>query len=98
MRITATPIALAAFCLGMITLPAAAADRNTQTAPTSQIALQPVAASADSEEAAAPNCLLPGQLRNFGGLTLLTPRRPVTLSASECVTRGGEPITGTAIQ
>src|SRR5262245_8266495 len=97
MRITATPIALAAFCLGMVTLPAAAADRNAQAVPSPQIALQP-AASADSEEAAAPNCLLPGQIRNFGSLTLLTPRRPVTLAASDCVARGGEPITSTATQ
>ena len=95
MRITATPIALAAFCLGMITLPAAAADRNAHAVATSQIALQPAAASADNEEAAAPNCLLPGQIRRFGSITMVTPGRPVTLAPADCVVRGGEVITST---
>ncbi len=95
MRMPATPIALAAFCLGMMIVPAAAADRDIHAASTPQVALQP-AASADVAEVAAPNCLLPGQIRNFGGLVMVTPRRPVTLAAADCAARGGEPIASTA--
>jgi len=96
MKTAATPIALAAFCLGMMIVPAAAADRDMRAAPTDQVALQPAAASADAAEALAPNCLLPGQIRSFGGLTMVTPRRPVTLAAADCAARGGEPITSTS--
>lgn len=96
MKIPATPIALAAFCLGMMIVPAAAADRDMRTTTTDQVALQPAAAAADVAEVAAPNCLLPGQIRNFGSLTMVTPRRPVTLAAADCATRGGEPIASTA--
>jgi len=96
MKIPATPIALAAFCLGMMVVPAAAADRDMRTASTDQVALQPAAAAADVAEVVAPNCLLPGQIRNFGGLTMVTPRRPVTLAAADCAARGGEPIASTA--
>jgi hypothetical protein len=91
MKIPATPIALAAFCLGMMIVPAAAADRDTHGASTPQVALQP-AASADAAEAGAGNCLLPGEIRRFGGIRTVTPRRAVTLPADDCVARGGEPI------
>ena len=93
MRIPATPIALAAFFLGMIIVPAAGADRDTR-ASVPQVALQP--ASADVAEAAGPNCLLPGQIREFGSITTVTPRRSVWLSAADCAARGGEPIASTA--
>jgi hypothetical protein len=96
MKIPATPIALAAFSLGMMIVPAAAADRDGPTARTTQVALQPAAAPADMVEVVAPNCLLPGQIRSFGGLTMVTPRRPVTLAAADCAARGGEPIASTA--
>jgi hypothetical protein len=97
MKIPATPIALAAFCLGMMIIPAAAADHEVRrNAPTEQVALQPAAAPADVVEAAAPNCLVPGQIRSFGGLMMLTPRRAVTLAAADCIARGGEPIISTA--
>jgi hypothetical protein len=96
MKIPATPIALAAFGLGMMIVTAAAADRDGPAARTTQVALQPAAASADVVEVVAPKCLLPGQIRSFGGLTMLTPRRQVTLAAADCVARGGEPITATA--
>ena len=95
MKIAATPIALAGFCLGMLAMPAAAADRDTR-ASTTQVALQPAAASADVGEVANPNCLLPGQIRSFGKLTMVTPRRAVTLAAADCAARGGEPIASTA--
>jgi hypothetical protein len=91
MRIPATPIALAAFFLGMIVVPAAGADRDTSAAP--QVALQPEAASAD---VAAANCLLPGQLRRVGSITMVTPRRAVNLPATDCVARGGERIASSA--
>jgi hypothetical protein len=94
MRIAATPIAFAAFCLGMTIVPAAAAEHDLRT--TNQVALQPAAASSDGAEAVAPNCLLPGQIRSFGGLVLVTPRRAVTLAATDCAARGGELIASTA--
>jgi hypothetical protein len=96
MKIRATPIAFAAFCLGMAIVTAAAAERDAHPASAPQVALQPVAASADVAEGASANCLLPGEIRSFGGLTMLTPRRAVTLPAPDCVTRGGEPIPDTA--
>jgi TPR repeat protein len=36
------------------------------------------------------DCLLPGQMRMLGNRSYMTPRRPATLSAAECQTRGGE--------
>ena len=96
MKIPATPIAFAAFCLGMIFVPAAAADREMHAISPPQIALQPAAASADVAEIATPNCLLPGQIRSFGGLTMVTARRAVALPATDCIARGGEPIAATA--
>src|SRR5882672_7173258 len=96
MRIAATPIALAAFCLGMTIVPAVAAEHDLRAAPTTQVALQPAAASSDGAEAVAPNCLLRGQIRSFGGLTMVMPRRAVTLATTDCAARGGEPIASTA--
>jgi hypothetical protein len=95
MRIPATPIALAAFFLGMIIVPAAGADRDSR-ASVPQVALKSAAASADVADAAGPNCLLPGQIREFGNVTMVTPRRGVSLSAADCAARGGEPIASTA--
>jgi hypothetical protein len=95
MRIAATPIALAAFCLGITIVPAAAAEHDLRAAPTTHVAL-PAAASSDVAETAAPNCLLPGEIRSFGDLTVVTPRRTVTLAANDCAARGGDPIASTA--
>ena len=95
MKIPATPIAFCAFCLGMMMVPAAAADREMHAISLSEIPLQP-AISADVAEMATPNCLLPGQIRSFGGLTMVTPRRAVTLATADCAARGGEPIASTA--
>lgn len=36
------------------------------------------------------DCLLPGQIRNLGQSTYLTPRRPTRTTASDCRIRGGE--------
>jgi len=96
MKLPATPIALAAFVLGMTIVPAAAADRDAHAAPAPQIAQQPAPASAEVVDAAAPNCLLPGQIRRFGSFVMVTPRRAVTLAGADCVARGGEPIASTA--
>ena len=96
MKIPATPIALAALGLGMIFVPAAAADRDMHAVSTPRVALQPAAASADVAEMVTPNCLLPGQIRSFGGLTMVTARRAVALPATDCTARGGEPIAATA--
>lgn len=96
MKTRATPIAFAAFCLGMTIVPAAAAERDAHPTAAAQVALQPVAASADVAEGPTANCLVPGDIRSFGGLAILTPRRAVTLPAADCISRGGEPIAGTA--
>ena len=60
------------------------------------------AAPSDAERAAATkglvkrsdleivDCLLPGQVRQLGNSSFLTPRRPVRTTASECSIRGGE--------
>jgi hypothetical protein len=93
MRVPATPIALAAFCLGMMMVPAAAADLDARPS-TPQVALQP--AATDMAAVAAPNCLLPGQIRDFGGIIMVTPRRAVALPTTDCVARGGEPIAAAA--
>jgi len=56
------------------------------------------AAAADqpaaSADATARNCLLPAQIHRVGSVTMVMPRRAVTLPAAECVARGGEPIAG----
>lgn len=36
------------------------------------------------------DCLLPGQIRNLGQTTYLTPRRPTRTTAADCRIRGGE--------
>ena len=98
MKIWATLIALAALCAGIVCGSALGAERDPRVAAAPQVALQPVAASADTASDTTANCLLPGEIRSFGGLTMLTPRRPVTLPESECVNLGGEPIAGTATE
>jgi len=75
---------------------ALAADRDPVPV-TSQIEVAAVPTAAPVEvAAAAANCLLPGQLRNFGGVTLLTPKRAVTLQPADCVARGGAPTLASA--
>jgi hypothetical protein len=89
MTISARLVALSGFCVALVGTPAAAADRELPTI-TAQASL--ASAAAASADGAAPNCLLPGQIRNFGGITTVTPRRAVTLDAADCAARGGEPI------
>ena len=36
------------------------------------------------------DCLLPGQVRQLGGRTFLSPRRPTRTTAADCRIRGGE--------
>lgn len=36
------------------------------------------------------DCLLPGQVRQLGNSTYLTPRRPIRTTAQDCRLRGGE--------
>lgn len=36
------------------------------------------------------DCLLPGQVRQLGGTSYMTPRRPIITSAADCRIRGGE--------
>ena len=89
MKIPVSTFVLWAFSLGMIIVPAAAADRDTHGASTPQVALQP---TADAAETGTGNCLLPGQIHRFGGIKTVTPRRAVTLPMDDCVASGGEPI------
>jgi hypothetical protein len=79
--------ALSGFCIALAT-PVGAADRELPTVTAQASLASAVTASADS--AAAPNCLLPGQIRSFGSVTTVTPRRAVTLDAADCAARGGE--------
>lgn len=83
---------LAAFSISMAITPAAVADDDSRTAPTAEVESQS-ATSADATRAGAPNCLLPGQIRSFGGIAMATPRRTATLPKPDCAARGGEPIT-----
>jgi hypothetical protein len=79
---------LATLCLAR--LPAAAADDPPNATGVGAAALQPAADALDI--AAAPNCLLPGQIRGLGGIAMVTARRPVTLPPGECAARGGQPV------
>jgi len=78
---------LAAACLGVASAPA---NADSLASASAQAALQP------ANSAAAPNCLLPGQIRTLGGIAQVTPRRAVTLAPADCAVRGGEPIVDTA--
>src|SRR5262245_7749823 len=86
--------ALAALFLGVASASAAAADRAPAAAPSVAAAPQP--ATADAADSAAPNCLLPGQIRSLGGIAMVTARRPVTLPPADCAARGGELIASDA--
>ncbi len=98
MNIYTTVVAAASLGIGIMAAPAAAADRDLLAASTAPSSVASAPASADVVVAnAAPNCLLPGRIRNFGGVTMLTPRRPVTLDAAACVARGGAPIESTSV-
>jgi hypothetical protein len=92
MKMTSALVAAAGVSLGLLAAgPGTAADRERPAAPAT--VMTTAAASADVEVATAPNCLLPGQIRNFGSVTMLTPKRPVTLEPTDCLARGGEPFT-----
>lgn len=95
MRMSARLVVASGLFIGLMVAPAAAADRDLPTI-AAQASLATAAASADRNETSAPNCLLPGQLRKFGSITTVTPRRAVTLDTAECAARGGEPIESTA--
>lgn len=45
---------------------------------------------ASTDELLIVDCLLPGKIHRLGGMTYLTPRRPVKTSAWKCELRGGE--------
>jgi hypothetical protein len=92
MTIFARLVAVSSFCIALVATPAGAADRERPTITAQASLASAAAASADS---AAPNCLLPGQIHKFGGITTVTPRRAVTLDAADCAARGGEPIEST---
>jgi hypothetical protein len=97
MKVSARLVAASGLCIGLIATPVVAADRELPTTiAVAQSGVATAAASADGNETTTPNCLLPGQLRKFGGITTVTPRRAVHLDAAECAERGGEPIESTA--
>jgi hypothetical protein len=91
MVMSARLVAVSGLCIGLLAAPAAAADRNPPTVAQASLAT----ASADAQTAMA-NCLLPGQIHKLNGITMLMPRRAVTLDAEACAARGGEPIERTA--
>jgi hypothetical protein len=94
MMMCARLAAVSGLCIGLLAAPAAAADRNPPTVAAAQVGgLVTATASADATVA---NCLLPGQIHKLNGLTMLMPRRAVTLDADACAARGGEPIERTA--
>jgi hypothetical protein len=82
---SASLVAAAGF-IGLIATSVAAADSDvrTESRPTTEIVAANLAGNT------APNCLLPGQIRKFGDLTMVTPRQPVQLDAAACAARGGE--------
>ena len=92
MKVSAILFAATGFCIGMFVVPSGAADRDTR-ATTTEVAL--ASADAGSSDKTA-NCRVPGQIRNFGGITMVTPRRLVTLDSADCLARGGEVISATA--
>lgn len=92
MKVFTRLVAASGLCIGLIAAPAAAADRDLPTIAVAQTAV----ASADGIQTTTPTCLLPGQIRKFGGITTVTPRRAIHLDAAECADRGGEPIESTA--
>jgi len=86
-----TLFAAAVISVGLLaSIGALAADRNPAPS-TSQIEVAAVPAPAPVEMAATANCLLPGEFHNFGSVTLLMPKRAVTLQPADCVARGGNP-------
>lgn len=60
--------------------------------PESTAATKPASSDRESriEALQVVDCLLPGQTRMLGNRPYVTPRRPATLTAAECRTRGGE--------
>lgn len=89
MKVPASPIALIAFSLVVTAAPALAADRDPPARSTPQIALQ---SAPDRTQGGTANCLLPGEIRSFGSITIVTARRAVTLATADCIARGGQPI------
>jgi hypothetical protein len=89
-------LTMTAICFALVAMPAAADDPHPQSNRAPQLDVATATASADATRVAG-NCLLPGQIRGFGSITMLTPKRAVTLDAGECAARGGEPIAGSAV-
>ena len=55
-----------------------------------QAAVTPVPEDAKVRDLYIVDCLLPGQLRQLGNTTYMTPRRPIRTTAMDCRVRGGE--------
>jgi hypothetical protein len=96
-KISARVVGAASLGIAILATPAVAADRDLLAASAAPRSVADASASADVVVANGPNCLLPGRIRSFGGITMLTPRHPVTLDAAACAARGGEPIDGTSV-
>ncbi|MEM6817669.1 MAG: caspase family protein [Pseudomonadota bacterium] len=58
--------------------------------PTTSLGGEAVAGRTDVSALYIVDCLLPGQVRQLGGRTFLSPRRPTRTTASDCRVRGGE--------
>lgn len=92
MKVSAILFAATGFGIGMFVVPSGAAERDQRVA-TTEVALASTDAGGSDETA---NCRVPGEIRSFGSVTMVTPRRLVTLDSADCLARGGEVISATA--
>ncbi|MEL6868658.1 MAG: caspase family protein [Pseudomonadota bacterium] len=60
------------------------------SAPTAQDSAAATEGRRDVRDLYIVDCLLPGQVRQLGGRTYLSPRRPTRTTAADCRVRGGE--------
>lgn len=67
-----------------VTMSCQTPDKTALTAPTSDDK------NLDAKSLYIVDCLLPGQVRQLGGITYAGPRRPIKTTANDCEIRGGE--------
>jgi len=72
------------------TLIGCSTNESTATANSAAASQSETAHASRIAELQVVDCLLPGQMRMLGNRSYMTPRRPATVTAAECRTRGGE--------
>jgi uncharacterized protein len=70
--------------------PTTPADANTRQQRNADAAARAVEGQTAIADLYVVDCLLPGQVRQLGNRTFLSPRRPIRTTASDCRLRGGE--------